>query len=307
MPPTLRLRPRLWALVLLAVAGAALAGAPEAFADALSPESGPSSNANDIDTLYKWALAVAIVVLVGVEGTLLYTLLRFRARKGAVAQQIHGNTRLEIGWTVATALVLVVVTIVTFVQLNDIKDPARSGPGGLESAAGAQFASVDQPQPPGGRPLNIIVEGRQFIWRYTYPDADRNTLNNVFSYEEMVVPVNTTVTLDLRATDVVHSWWIPKLGGKFDAVPGYRNQTWFKATREGTFTGACTELCGRGHANMTARVRVVSVPEYQAWLGQQRRDIAAARQAAARDRERYESNNEKPAGASQEEQAGEPG
>jgi cytochrome c oxidase subunit 2 len=91
------------------------------------------------------------------------------------------------------------------------------------------------------------------------------------------VPADTTVVLDIEATDVIHSWWIPKLGGKMDAVPGYKNYTWFKAPRAGElYTGQCAELCGRNHADMTARVRVVTPQEYTAWLDQQRSDIAAA-------------------------------
>ena len=81
----------------------------------------------------------------------------------------------------------------------------------------------------------------------------------------------TTVTLRIRAQDVQHSWWIPALGGKFDAVPGYTNFTWFKAKRLGTYTGQCAELCGRNHANMTARVTVVSPAAYQAWFARQKR------------------------------------
>ena len=101
-----------------------------AFAGAFTPESGGSANADDISTLYKLIGIIAIIVFVVVEGALLWAFFKFKARKGAVAAQIHGNTRLEIGWTVATALVLVVVSIVTFIQLNDIKNPERSGPGG---------------------------------------------------------------------------------------------------------------------------------------------------------------------------------
>ena len=80
----------------------------------------------------------------------------------------------------------------------------------------------------------------------------------------MVVPVGMTVTLDITADDVAHSWWIPKLGGKMDALPGYTNHTWFKADKAGTFPGQCAELCGRNHANMLARVRAVPFDEYQA-------------------------------------------
>jgi len=136
------------------------------------------------------------------------------------------------------------------------------------------------------------VNGQQYVWRYTYAQNCNNApLNSPYSYEEMVVPVDTTVTLDLRAQDVIHSWWIPKLGGKQDATPGYKNYTWFKIPGKfgqkpgGTlFYGQCAEFCGRGHANMTARVRAVSVQEYQAWIAKQRADIRAANLAAEAQR-----------------------
>jgi cytochrome c oxidase subunit 2 len=288
-PPSIRSRRRLQAVALIAgLALVLLFGlAPSAFADALTPESGGSPNADRIDTLYKLTLYIAVVVFVGVEGTLIYSLVRFKARKGATPAQIHGNTRLEIGWTLGAASILVVLATVTFVELNGIKNPPASGPGGLATASGAQFASVDQPQPPGGKALNIDVEGRQFLWRYTYP-------NGAYAFETMVVPVNTTVTLDLRATDVAHSWWIPKLGGKFDAIPGYTNKTWFKIPREGVFYGQCAELCGRGHADMIAHVRAVSVTAYQAWVADQKRYIDEANKAAAAERARLEKLSNSP-------------
>jgi cytochrome c oxidase subunit 2 len=107
----------------------------------------------------------------------------------------------------------------------------------------------------------------------------------VFAYEEMVVPVGMTVTLDITADDVAHSWWIPKLGGKMDAVPGYINRTWFKADVPGTWRGQCAELCGRNHANMLARVRAVPFEEYQAWYDAQAAGIKAARIAGAKQRQ----------------------
>ena len=100
----------------------------------------------------------------------------------------------------------------------------------------------------------------------------------------MVVPVGMTVTLAITADDVAHSWWIPELGGKMDAIPGYTNKTWFKATKTGTYRGQCAELCGRNHANMLARVRVVPFDEYQAWFDREAEDIKVARQEAARQR-----------------------
>ena len=281
-------------LTLLAVVTGALLLAPVAGADLWSPESGGSSNADDIDTLYKFIFAVAIVVFIGVEGVLLYSVFKFKAKKRRVAAQIRGNTRLEIGWTVGAALILVVLAIITFVKLDDIRNPPDSSPNGL------QLADTSRRLPPNGKSLNICVNGQQYIWRYTYADNCESgaNLGETFSYEEMVVPVDTTVTLDINAQDVVHSWWIPKLGGKMDAVPGYTNHTWFKVPAKfgakpgGTvFFGQCAELCGRNHANMTARVRAVSVDEYQRWLSDREADIKSAEQKGSEQRKQFESGN----------------
>src|SRR3954454_16960320 len=279
-------------LTLLAVVTGALLLAPVASADLLTPESGGSPNADDIDTLYKFVLAVAFIVFVGVEGVLIYSVIKFKARKGAVPAQIRGNTRLEIGWTVGAAVILVVLATLTFVKLDDIRNPPPSGANGL------QLADTSRRLPPNGKSLNICVNGQQYIWRYTYA-SDCSTGKNLgapFSYEEMVVPVDTTVRLDINAQDVIHSWWIPQLGGKMDAVPGYTNHTWFKIPGKfgekpgGTvFFGQCAELCGRNHANMTARVRALSVDEYQQWLDRQKAAIKAAEVAGAAQRKKLES------------------
>jgi cytochrome c oxidase subunit 2 len=250
----------------------------------LLPDDGASPNADDIAQLYALILAMGAVVFFGVEGLLVWFLFKYRAKRGRVAAQIHGNTRLEIGWTVGAAVILVFITAVTFIKLPAIKNPAASDidARGNPVAANAMFASTDQPDPPKGATLNIVVDGQQYIWRYQYPRQGDKT---VFAYEEMVVPVGMTVTLDITSDDVAHSWWIPELGGKMDAIPGYTNKTWFKATRAGTFRGQCAELCGRNHANMTARVRAVPFDEYQAWFDQEAEDITTAREEAARQRE----------------------
>ncbi len=281
MRPAPSLRRRLLAALLLSLLGSLLlAGA--ASADFLTPESGGSPNADQIDSLYKLVLYVAIVVFVVVEGALFYSLFKFRARKGRVAAQIHGNTRLEVSWTVGAALILVVLSVVTFVKLGAIQDPPNSGPNGLALADGVLTASTTEPTPPNGQKLTICVTGRQYLWRYTYgANCKKNAFGLPYSYEEMVVPADTTVVLDIEATDVIHSWWIPKLGGKFDAVPGYENYTWFKAPEAGAvYRGQCAELCGRGHADMTARVRVVSPDEYQTWLADQKQAISDANKQA---------------------------
>jgi len=273
-------------VVLLAFAGAA-------FGDAFSPESGGSPQADKIDTLYWLVMVVAIIVFLGVEGALFYSLFKFRARKGAVAAQIRGNTRLEIGWTVGAAVILVVLAVETFIQLPGIRNPPNSGPDGLQLADRVLVAAGPGKQlPPNGKSLNICVNGQQYVWRYTYASNCSNVpLGSVFSYTTMVVPTDTTVTLDIDAQDVIHSWWIPPLGGKFDAVPGYRNHTWFKIPGKlagTTFRGQCAELCGRNHANMIAYVRALSPDDYEAWLDRQRNATKQADQAAARQRGRVD-------------------
>jgi cytochrome c oxidase subunit 2 len=274
-----RRRAQLVAVLALAVAGALIVPA-DALANFFTPKSGGSPNANEIDSLYKIVLYIAAVVFVVVEGALVYSVIKFRARKGRVAAQIHGNTRLEIGWTVAAAVILVVLTVVTFVKLPAIINPPNS------SANGAFLsAALTQPTPPNGKQLTICVQGRQYIWRYTYGNG---CLNNAFasklpySYQEMYVPAGTTVVLDIQATDVIHSWWVPSLGGKVDAVPGYTTYTWFKAPHASTpghpvvYHGQCAQLCGRQHAYMTALVKVLTPNAYSKWLSTQQQAIQTA-------------------------------
>lgn len=249
-----------------------------------TPQSGGSPNANQIDSLYKITLYIALVIFVAVEGGLIYALIRFRAKKGAVPAQIHGNTRLEIGWTVAAAVILVALAILTFTKLSSIQNPPDSGPGGSTLASveeGAEYASLDKKLPPNGKSLEIQVIGRQYIWQYVYPGANEpDGLGAPYSYEKMVVPTNTTVTLNIVSSDVVHSWWIPQLGGKFQAVPGYHNYTWFKISKPGLYRGQCAVLCGRGHARMIAAVEAVPPAKFEEWLSRQKQEIAEANEAA---------------------------
>jgi cytochrome c oxidase subunit 2 len=203
---------------------------------------------------------------------------RFRARKGAVAAQIRGNTRLEVGWTVAAAVILVVLAVITFAMLPSIQNPPNSGAEGDSLASnGVLYASATRRLPPNGKSLNITVIGRQYIWQYVYPGASEpDGLGAPYSYEEMVVPTSTTITLDIVSLDVVHSWWVPQLGGKFQAVPGYHNYTWMKISKPGVFHGQCAILCGRGHARMIATVRAIPPAQFDAWLANQKRLIAEA-------------------------------
>ena len=254
-----------------------------------TPESGGSPNANEINSLYKVELAIALIIFFAVEGALVYALIRFRKRKHAVPAQIRGNTRLEYGWTIGAALILVALAVLTFSKLSSIENPPNSSAAGLNATDDGQllYASSQRKLPPNGKALNITVIGRQYIWQYIYPGANEpDGLGAPYSYVEMVVPTETTVSLDIVSADVVHAWWIPQLGGKFQAVPGYHNYTWFKIAKPGVYKGQCAFLCGRLHARMLATVRAVPPAQFEAWLANQKRLIAQANQAAKVAREK---------------------
>jgi cytochrome c oxidase subunit 2 len=244
------------------------------------PVPGASPNAKQIDSLYQVILYIALVIFAAVEIGLGYTLWRYRKRKGAVAAQIHGNTRLEIGWTLGAAVILLVLAVLTFVKLSSIQNPTDSGPEGLtlgQSPGATLFASAQRRLPPNGKTLPITVIGRQYIWQFIYPGANEaDGLGAPYSYEELVVPTETTVSLDVVSEDVVHSWWVPALGGKVQAVPGYNNYTWFKIAKPGVYRGQCANLCGRGHARMIATVKAVPPAQFEAWLAYQKQQIAEA-------------------------------
>jgi cytochrome c oxidase subunit 2 len=284
MGPTSRRRKRRFALILLATGLALAFGAvlaATAGADAVTPDAGPSKNAVDIDTLYKIVFYIGLAVVGVVWGVLFYSLFRFRARRGRRAPQVFGNAPLELGWTLAAGGIVIVIAVITLVMVPDIKNPPSSGSSSLAEAR-LQNATIDQPPPPDrAKALNITVSAQQFIWRYQYP-------NGAVSFQQMVVPVDTTVTLDIKANDVAHSWWIPKLGGKADAVPGYTNKTWFKATSTGTFSGQCAEYCGSGHAVMSAKVTVIGQQQYQTWVQDQKKLIQQAQKEAIKMRKQLQ-------------------
>ena len=284
-------RRRAFAFALLGALVAVLASASAGWANFFSPESGGSPNADKIETLWWLIFAVALIVFIGVEGVLFYSLFKFRARKGAVPAQIRGNTRLEIGWTVGAAIILVVLGIFTFALLPGIRNPPNSSASGYKGGY-VQIADSTKRLPPNGKSLNICVTGQQYIWRFTYAaNCGQHDFKSVFAYTTMYVPVDTTVTLDIYGQDVAHSWWIPKLGGKFDAIPGYTNHTWFKIPAKlagHAFTGQCAELCGRNHANMIAKVVALTPQQFENWLASRRAAIKAADLAAAVQRKALE-------------------
>jgi cytochrome c oxidase subunit 2 len=267
----------------------ALAAPPAALANWFSPEDDSGSpNATKIKTLYLITFILGMIIFFAVEGLLIYSLVKFRHRRrgGTTPAQIRGNTPLEVGWTLGAAGLLVILAVVTFIFLGGIKNPAASNSNGFvaegkqdgmkfadDGSRGGgklQFAAKDQAAPPGpaNKHLEIRVNGQQYLWRFDYPGSQQ-----VFSYHDLIVPTGTTVVLDITASDVAHSWWIPDLGGKADAIPGHTNHTWFRIDKPGSYWGNCAEFCGENHADKTARVTAVTPDQYRAWLTKQAADI----------------------------------
>jgi len=263
-----------------------LAIAAPALADTFSPENGGSPNADRIDTLFKITGVLGLVIFFLVEGLIIYAVIKFRRRRGAPEPvAVHGNAPLEIGWTVSAIVLVALIALVTFLFLPSILNPDRSGANGLQLAAGVPTAAVGQEPPKGGRALQIHINGQQYIWRFDYVGEKPLTENRpVYAYTDMYVPIDTTVVLKIYSSDVIHSWWIPKLGGKADATPGHTNETWFKIKKPGIYKGQCAELCGDNHADMRARVIAVPVDQYQNWIDNQRKNILAAQKALAAQR-----------------------
>lgn len=274
---------------LAAAASASLLLAETASAGIFSPESGGSPNADAIHSLYMILFVLGVIVFILVEGLLLYTLWKFKASRGHKAKQIHGNTQLEIGWTGGAAVIVIALAIVSFLKLDEIRKPPNSDAAGVQSGIVHEIAEdpgTNQELPPNKRGLKVVVTGFQYGWRFTYDDGDPST-RDVYTYHDLVAPTQTTVLLQINSQDVQHSWWIPKLGGKFDATPGYNSWTWFKipAEHEGTvFHGQCAELCGRNHANMTASVHALAPAEFEAWIEKKRIELETANEAAAAQR-----------------------
>jgi len=269
-PPARARRSRPLACVLALTGLLFAATAQPAVAGLLLPERGGSPNADRIASLYTVVLVLAALVFAGVTAATVYALVRYRATRNPAAAQIRGHARLEIAWTVAATLLIVFLAVFSLTKLSAIENPDRAAASAADVvAAGVGDRSQDS--------LRIKVTGSRYAWRYDYP-------NGAYGYHAMVAPVGVTVELDIVSVDVVHSWWIPKLGGKFDAVPGYVNRTWFSLLKAGLYRGQCAELCGRNHSDMVAEVRGVAPAAYARWVADKKREIAAADVAAARAR-----------------------
>jgi cytochrome c oxidase subunit 2 len=169
-----------------------------------------------------------------------------------------------------------VVLALGFGFLYDVRKADSSGSKGLQAAA-TRTAQKDLKLPAKpGRVLRIDATGQQWLWRYTYPGG-------TFSFHDLVVPEDTTVVLNIRSTDVVHTWWVPALGGKFDAVPGSVNHTWFRAEHTGVFQGRSATFSGPAYSAMRTSVKVVTADAYKAWVERQAGEIKSAQAWVARE------------------------
>jgi cytochrome c oxidase subunit 2 len=224
----------------LAIASVAAACGGDFPQSSLIPQ---SDVAREIDALFRgifwWAMAVFVVV----EGALIVAIIRFRERPGApTPRPVHGHTLLEIGWTLAPAIILIFIGVPTMITLWRID------------------------RPPERSEVRVEVVGHQWWWEFNYPDLGITTAN------ELHVPVGKTVDLRLRSADVMHSFWFPRVAGKRDLVPGRINQLWFTPDSVGVYPGQCAEFCGTSHALMAMRLHVEEEEDFERWAEQQLRE-----------------------------------
>ncbi len=202
--------------------------------------------AADESVLFWVILIVSSIVFIGVEGTLVFSIFRFRERPGAPNPvQRHGNLTLEMAWTAIPTVVLFVVLFFTIRGLIQVSP---------------------QSQPSDPNTVNVTVVGHQWWWEFDYDQYSVDTA------DVLQVPANTVIHLNLFSNNVIHSFWVPALTGKTDVIPGHNNTKWFVANSSAvgkTFTGLCAEYCGTQHANMRFEVKVVTMNQFKTWISEQ--------------------------------------
>jgi len=218
------------------------------------PKSEFGKMTHSIFMLISWT---TLIIFIAVEAALIYACVRFRDRgNAAIPKQVHGNTPLEIGWTVAFAVVLLIIGIPTIRVIFKTQEA------------------------PAATALHVDVGGRQWWWEFTYPDLKITTANEVH------LPVGQTVAFYLHAPDVIHSFWIPQLGGKRDVVPHRVNRIWLTPDTPGEYIGQCAEYCGMSHANMRFRAIVHTKEDWDKWVaGQQAPPVESQDPQAQKGRE----------------------
>ncbi|PCJ61189.1 MAG: cytochrome c oxidase subunit II [Rhodospirillaceae bacterium] len=258
---------RLFYLVAFLILGfgantAAMADQPKpwqfGFQDAVTPVMEQMNDFHNLLLVIITAITIFVFVLLG------YVLYRFSAKRNPVPSRVSHNTPVEVIWTLVPILILIVIAIPSFRLLYFVD----------------RVENAD---------ITIKAVGHQWYWSYVYPDADDLTFDSFVVEDDdleegqprllatdsaVVVPVNKTIRVLVTATDVLHAWAVPAFGVKIDGVPGRLNETWFRAEKEGTYYGQCSELCGTNHGMMPITVKVVSQQAYEAWLKEAKEEYA---------------------------------
>ena len=249
---------------LLASIGAAYAGLGQPTPWQLGLQEAASPVMVDVHSFHNFVLWIISAITAFVLILLLIIIVRFNARANPTPSRTTHNTPLEVVWTIVPVIILVLIAVPSFRLL---------------------FLQLDEPTPD----LTIKATGKQWFWTYSYPDNGNFEFDSLIVAEkdlkpgqprlltvdnEMVVPVNKVVHVQVIGADVIHSFAVPSFGIKIDAVPGRLNETWFKATALGMFYGQCSELCGKDHAFMPISVRVVSDADFTAWVAQAKQKYA---------------------------------
>jgi cytochrome c oxidase subunit 2 len=212
-----------------------------ALAQSPSPLKPGSGTAQDVADLFWIVTGVAAVVFVIVEGLLIFAVVRYRRRfPDETPEQIEGNTRLETIWTIIPALILIVLFGLALRVLKVEDNPPADA-------------------------YVVEVTGHQWFWEFNYPETEITTNSRT---DDLYIPANEPVVFEVRSADVIHSFWVPELSGKMDAIPGHTNTLWFEA-KEGTYAGECAEFCGLEHYAMLFTVQVVPRDEFDGWMADQ--------------------------------------
>ena len=234
-----------------------------------APASKVAQDVYDLHVLMMW---IIVVIFVGVFAVMFYSVFAHRKSKGHQAAQFHENATVELVWTIIPLIILILMAWPATKVLLSLRD--TSNPDLTIKVTGYQWKW-------GYDYLRGEGEGIRFVSALATPrDQIQGTAPKGENYllevdNPVVVPVDKKIRILTTGNDVIHSWWVPALGIKQDAIPGFLRDTWFKADRLGTFRGQCTELCGKDHGFMPVVVEVVSADKYSAWVGEQKKKMAA--------------------------------